>query len=117
MTVTQNVTRGAAAAITAKVSQKSEHESVADGEEEEEEDSTSDGEKRERDIADWIGRPREPPSSNKDEEAKGKEEDVGATQALIEDNSPINENEEDREFYWEDGRKDTVLSYAKNTEE
>ena len=33
---------------------------------------------------------RKPSSSNKDEEAEGKEEDVSATQASIEDNPPIN---------------------------
>ena len=53
--------------------QKSDHESVANGEEEEEEDSTSDSTKHKRDTADWIGRPCEPPSRNKDEEAEGKE--------------------------------------------
>ena len=46
-----------------------------------EDDETSDGKKPERDIAEWIGRPRKPPSSNKDKEAEGKEEDAGATQA------------------------------------
>ena len=81
MIVTRKGTSEAAAAATAKEFQKSDHESVANGKEEEEEDSTLDREKRERDIADWIGRPREPPSRNEDEEAEGKEEDVGATQA------------------------------------
>ena len=46
---------------------KSNHKSVANGEEVEEDDSTLDSERRKRDIADWIGRPREPSSSNEDE--------------------------------------------------
>ena len=76
-----------------------------------------DSEKRERDILERIGRPRKPPSSNKDEEYEGEEEDVRATQNSIEDNSPISEYEEGCEFYQEDNRKDTVLSDAKNAEE
>ena len=68
-----------------------------------------DSKKRERDIADWIGRPYKPPSRNEDEEAEGKEEDVGATQASTEDKSLIKEYEEGREFDWEDDRKDTGL--------
>ena len=74
-------------------------------------------EKRERDIADWIGRPREPPLRIEDMEAEGEKDDVGATQASTEDNSYIEEYEEGREFDWEDDREDTVLSYAKNTKE
>ena len=50
--------------------------------------------RRKRDITDWIGRPHEPPSRNKDEEAEGEKYDVGATQALTEENSPINEYKE-----------------------
>ena len=72
-------------------------------------------EKLKRDIAEWIGRPRKLPSSNKDEEAEGKKEDVGATQASTEDKSPIVEYEESREYEREDNRKDTMLSNAKNT--
>ena len=48
-----------------------------------------DSEKRERDIVDWIGRPGKPSLRNEDEEAEFEEEDVGATQASIEDNSPL----------------------------
>ena len=60
------------AAATAKEIQKSNHESVADGEEEDEEEYTSDSKKRKREIAEWIGRPCEPPSRNKDKEAEVK---------------------------------------------
>ena len=81
MTVTRKVTREAAAAATAKEFLQSKHESVVNNEEVEADDSISYSEKRERDIADWIGQPRKPPSSNKDKEAEGEEEDSGATQA------------------------------------
>ena len=47
-----------------------------------------------------IGRPQEPPSRNEDDEAKGKEEDVGDTQSSTEDNYPIDKDEEGCEFYW-----------------
>ena len=117
MTVTRKGTREAAAAATTKEFQKCDHKSVANGKKEEEEDSTLDSEKRQRDIEDWISRPREPPLRNKDEEAKVEEEDVGATQASTEDNSPIDEYEEGCEFNWEDNREDTMLLYAKNTKE
>ena len=76
-----------------------------------------DSEKRDRDIADWIGLPRKPPSRNEDEEAEGEEEDVGATLASTEDNSPIDKYEEGCEFDWEDDREVTGLSDEKNTEE
>ena len=72
MTVTRKRKREAAASATAEEFLKYDHKSVANGEEVEEDDSTSDSEKRKRDIADWIGRPREPPLRNKDEEAEGK---------------------------------------------
>ena len=78
-------------------------------EEVEEDDPTLDSEKRERDITDWIGRPREPPSSNEDEEAEGEEEYVGATQASTEDNSPIDEYEEGCEYGQEYNCEDTRL--------
>ena len=82
MTLKQNVTTAAAAAAaTAEEFLQSDHQSVANGKEVEEDDATLDSKKRERDIVDWIGRPRKPPLSNKDEETEGKEEDVGATQA------------------------------------
>ena len=64
MILPQKVTREAAAAATAKEFLQSDHQSVTNDKEVEEEDSTSDIEKCERDIADWIGRPCEPPSSN-----------------------------------------------------
>ena len=80
----------AAAAAAAEEFLKSDHESVANGEEVEEDDSTSNIKKCERDIADWIVRPWEPPSSNEDREAADKEEDAGATQASTKGNSPIN---------------------------
>ena len=51
---------------------QSDHKSVANSEEVREDDATSDSEKRERDTAEWIGRPRRPPSSNDDEEAEGR---------------------------------------------
>ena len=91
MTVTQKGTREAAAVATSKEFQKSDHKSVAKGKEEVEEDSTLDSKKLERDIADWIGRPREPPLRNEDEEAEGKGEDIGTTQASTEESSPIDE--------------------------
>ena len=72
MTVTRKGTKEAAAAATDEEFLQSNQESVANGEEVEEDDSASDSEKRERDIADWIGRSREPPSSNKDKEAEVK---------------------------------------------
>ena len=81
MTVTQKGIKEVAAASTAEEFQKYYQESVANGKEEKEEASTLDREKRERDIADWIGRPWKPPSSSKDKEAEGKEEDIGSTQA------------------------------------
>ena len=115
MTVTQKGIKEVAAASTAEEFQKYYQESVANGEEEKEEDSTLDREKRERDIADWIGRPVEPPSRNEDEEAEGEEEDVGATQASKEDNTPIDKYDGGREFEWEEDREDTVLSDEKKT--
>ena len=78
MTLTQKVTRTAAA--TAEEFLQSDHKSVADGEEVEEYDATSDSKKCKRDISDWTSRPCKPPSSNEDEEAEDKEEDVKATQ-------------------------------------
>ena len=51
--------------------------------------------------------------SNEDEEADGKEEYVGATQASIKDNSPIDEYEEVCEYDREDEREDTRLSDEK----
>ena len=83
MKLTRKGTRAAAAAM-AKDFPQSDHESVANGKEVEEDDAILDNEKCERDIADWIGQPCKPPSSNEDEEAEGDEEDVGATQASIE---------------------------------
>ena len=77
-------------AVTAKEYLKSDHKSVANGKEVEENDATLDSKKRKRDIADCINRPRKLSSSNEDKEAEGKEEDVSATQASIEDNPPIN---------------------------
>ena len=76
-----------------------------------------DNDESERDTVECIGRLQRLPSSNKDEESEVKEEDVGATQASTEYNSPIDEYEEGREYNQEDSRKDTVLSNAKNTEE
>ena len=55
--------------------------------------------------------------SNKNKEVDGEEEDVGATQASIEDNSPIKEYEKGCEYYREDDPKDTGLPYEKNSEE
>ena len=57
-----------------------------------------DSKKHERDIADWIGQPHETPSRNKAEEAEGKEEYVGSTQALTEDKSLIDEYKKVRDF-------------------
>ena len=71
-------------------------------------------EKRKRDIEDWIGRPCENPSSNKDEEAEGKEEDVSTPQASTEDNSPIDEYEEGLDYDREDDHEDTRLLDEKN---
>ena len=100
MTVTQKVTRESTAAAMVKKFQKYNHESVANDKEEEEEDSTLDSKNHERDIADWIGRPREPLLRNEDKEDESEEEDVGATQASTEDNHPINKYEEGRDFEW-----------------
>ena len=115
MTVTRKGTRAVAAAPTASAEEfpQFDHESVVNGEEVKEDDETLDSKKRKRDITEWIGRPRKPPSSNEDEEAEGEEEEVGATQATIEENSPINKYEEGREYDKEDDREDTVLSDAK----
>ena len=90
MTVTRKGTRGAIAAATSEEFQKSDHKIVVNDKEEEEEGSTLDSKKRKRDIADWIGRPREPPSRSDNEEAEWKEENVGAAQASTEYNFPIN---------------------------
>ena len=101
MTKTQKVTRAAAAAMataTAKEFLKFDHESVVDGKEVEEDDASLGKEKRKRDIADWIGRPCKPPSSNKYEEAESEEEYVGATQSSTEDKSLIEKNKEVREY-------------------
>ena len=117
MTLTQKITRVAAAAATAEEFLKSDHECVANGEEVKEVDATSDSKKRERDIAEWICRPHKPSSSNEDDEAEGKEEDFDATQASTEYNYHINKYKEGCEYDMEDDRKDTVLSDAKNTEE
>ena len=105
------------AATTANFFLQSNHKRVANSKEVEEDDSTSDGKKRERDIADWIGRPCKPPSINKDEEAEGEEEDIGAAQASTEYNSPIDEYEKDCEYNQEDDHKYTRLLNEKNTKE
>ena len=81
MTVTRKGKRAAASASTAEEFLQYDYKSIANSKEVQEDDATSDSKKRERDIADWIFRPREPPSSNKYEEAEGEEEDVGYTQA------------------------------------
>ena len=107
----------AAAAATAEYFLQSDYESVIHGKEVEEYDATSYIKKRERDIAYWIDRPRKPPSSNKYEEAEGKEEDVGATQDSTEDNYPIGKYEEGRGYYQGNDRKDTVVLDTKNTNE
>ena len=88
MTITKEVTRAAAAA-TAKEFLQSDHKSVTNGKKLEEDYATSESKKRERDTADWIGWARKLPLSNKDEEAEGEEEYVGATQSSTENNSPI----------------------------
>ena len=80
MTLTQKVTRAAAAA-KAEEFLHFDHKIVANDEEVEENDKTLDIEKRERGIAKWIGRPRKPLLSNEDMEAEGEEEYVGSTQA------------------------------------
>ena len=49
-----------------------------------------------RDIVEWISRLRKPPSINKDKEAEGKEEYLGATQASTKENSSIKKYEEGR---------------------
>ena len=72
---------------------KSDHKSVANGEEIEEDNSNLDSKKRERDIAYWIGRPCKPPLSNEDKEDEGRKRDVGSTQASTDYNSPIDEYE------------------------
>ena len=59
---------------------------------------------------DCIDQPHKHPSINEDEEAEGKEGDVGATQASIENDPPIDKYEEGPEYDWEDNRKDTGLS-------
>ena len=55
--------------------------------------------------------------SNKDKEDDGEEEDVGATQASIEDNSPIDKYEKGHKYNREGDREDTILSDEKHTEE
>ena len=93
MTLTRKGRRATAAEATTEQFLKFDHKSVAEGEEVEEDDATSDSEKRKRDIADWIGGPCKTPSSNKDKESEGEEEDVSATQASTEENYSINEYE------------------------
>ena len=117
MTLTQKVTRAAAAADTAKEFLQYYHKSVVNGKEVEEDDATLDSKKRKRYIADWIGRHLKTPPSNEDEEAEVEEEDVGATQSSTEDNSPIEEYEEGCEYDREYDREDTVLLDATNTKE
>ena len=107
----------AAAANMAKEFLQFDHKSAANGEEVKENYETLDSNKHERDIAEWTGRPRNPSSSNEEEGAEGKEEDVGVAQSSTEDNSPIDEEYKDCEYDQEDDRKDTVLSDSKNTEE
>ena len=58
-----------------------------------EDDKHLDREKNERDVAEWTVGTHKPLSINQYKEAEGKEEEVGATQVSIEDNSPINEYE------------------------
>ena len=117
MTLTRKGTRAEATAAIVEEFLQYDYKIIANSKEVQEDDATSDSKKRERDIADWIGRPRKPPLSNEDDEYEGKEEHVGATKASTEDNSPIDEYEEGREYNREDDRKETVILDAKKTEE
>ena len=117
MTLTQTGTRAAAVAATSDEFPQSDHESVANGKEVKEDYETLDSEKREINIAEWIGWPRKPPSSNEDKEAEAKEEDAGATPASTEDKFHINEDNKVFEDDREDDHKYTVLSDDENTKE
>ena len=61
-------------------------------------------------IAEWIGRPLKPPSSNEDKEDEDKEENVGAPLASTEYVSPDNGDDEGRE----DDREDDGIYDCKN---
>ena len=73
MTITQKATRASALTPTDEDILQSDPKIVASGEEEKEDDENQESEKREKSIAEWIGRPLKPPSSNKVEEDEDKE--------------------------------------------
>ena len=101
MTLTQKVTRAAAAAAaTVKDILQSDLEIVASVEEEREDDEYLERKERDKSIVEWIVRPLKPLSRNEDEEDEDKEEYAGAPLATTEDGSPSNEDNEGCEDDW-----------------
>ena len=119
MTLTQKGTRAATA--TAEDVLQSNPKSAASGKEEKEDDEISESKERDKAIAEWIGRPLKPPSSNKDKEDEDEEKDVGAPLASTENGSPGDKDDEGREDDQRQNgiyeREDTLLYNAEDNEE
>ena len=99
MTLTQKITR-VAAATTAEDILESDPKTVASGEKEKQDDKNLQSKHCDKTIAEWIGQPFKPPLRNEDEEDEDKEEDFGDPLASIEDVSPVDKYDEGCEDDW-----------------